>query len=225
MPGSVFEKEYFKNKSTYKKFTDTNCAVDRLSNYYFGIYRLITKFCPKSGNTPIRVLEIGCGYSGLVNHFISGGYNYTGLDISNFIVSELRQKYPNTAFLNHDIQFPIPINSKFDIVIGMEVLEHIPNPLQALKNLYEVLSMGGTLIASMPNPNSRVPFTNWKTDPTHVSVLTQKSWLLLFGEAGFKEMTATTIFTLPYLWRFGKLFSKFYCVKGVGASILLVGHK
>jgi len=225
MADSVFEKDYFKNSSTYKKFSDTNCAVRRLSNYYFGLYRLIYKYYTKPGNLPINILEIGCGYSGLVNHFVSDGCNYTGLDISRFIVDELGRRYPGITFLNHDIQLPIPVNSKFDLVVGMEVLEHIPNPLAALRNLALVLVDGGTFIASVPNPDSRIPFTNWRDDPTHVSVLTEKDWLSLFNQAGLKRTQATTIFTLPYIWRFSKIFSKFYCVKGFGASILLVGHK
>jgi|GEM_PF-1267570 SAM-dependent methyltransferase len=220
-----FGRDYFQKLSTYKKFSDTNRAVASLSNYYYGLYCLIAKYYTKETKQPTKVLEIGCGYSGLVNHFISVGYNYTGLDISGFIIGELQQKYPGISFVQCDIQRPINLDSKFDFVVGIEVMEHVPNPLAGLKNLYEIMGRGGAIVVSMPNPNSKIPFTDWKRDPTHVSVITKGDWESLFSQAGFKGITSTTIFSLPYFWRFGKMFSRFYTTPNIGASILLVGHK
>ena len=130
-----FGRDYFQKPSTYKKFSDTDRAVAGLSNYYYGLYCLITGYFPKNTKQPAKVLEIGCGYSGLINHFLSAGYKYTGLDISSFIIGEIQQKYPDIKFIQHDIQQTLPFNSRFSLVVGMEVLEHIPNPLTALKNL------------------------------------------------------------------------------------------
>lgn len=221
----VFEREYFKSGSTYKKFRNTDSAVSGLSNYYFGLYQLISKYCRNNPLPGMRILEIGCGYSGLIARFISGGYSYTGLDISNYIIKELQQKYPDVNFIQQDIQSPIPLDSKFDLVVGMEVLEHIPDTLAALKSLYEVLNDDGVLIASVPNPKSIIPFTDWRKDPTHVSIMSESGWVERFSLAGFKKVTSTTIFTIPYFWHFNKIFSKVFTLPGFGASILLLGRK
>lgn len=220
-----FGSDYFQKSSTYKKFSNTSSAILGLTNYYYGLYNLISKYFPKDIKNVGNVLEIGCGYSGLANRFISSGYKYTGLDISSFIVSELRQKYPGISFIWCDIQQPLNMDSKFDLVVGLEVLEHIENPLIAIKNLYEAMSNSGTIIVSMPNPNSKIPFTDWRKDPTHVSILPKEEWISLFRQSEFTKVTTTTILSLPYLWRFGKIFSRFFSVPNIGASILLVGHK
>lgn len=224
MVGSVFEKEYFKNNSTYKKFGSTDSAVSGLSNYYFGLYQLISKRV-KAPFPGTRVLEVGCGYSGLINHFLLDGYKYTGLDISSYIIKELQQKYPDVNFIQHDIQSPIPLDYKFDLVVGLEVLEHIPDTTAALRNLYEVLNYDGVFIASVPNPKSKIPFTDWRKDPTHISIMSESDWVGRFYKAKFKKVTSTTIFTIPYFWHFNKIFSKVFTMPGFGASILITGRK
>lgn len=225
MINSAFEGDYFKKTSTYGKFTSTGKAVAGLSNYYFGLFRLVSQYFPKGQNRGQNVLEVGCGYSGLVERFLDDGFNYTGLDISNYITEELSQKYPHVTFVQHDIQLPLPWENKFDLILGLEVLEHVGNPEAALKNLTGALTNGGVLIASVPNPESRIPFTDFRRDPTHVSVLGQDAWVSLFGQAGLSNVVATTIFSLPYLWHFGSFFSRFFSIKKFGASILIAGYK
>lgn len=160
-----------------------------------------------------------------MKYLTADGYNYTGLDVSSYIVQELSQKYPGFKFLEHDISEPLPLEFKVRLVIGLEVLEHVVRPQIALKNLYAVLENGGVLIFSVPNPDSKIPLTDWKRDKTHVSVLRQGEWVTLAQEAGFRSIHATTIFSLPYLWHFGKIFSRFFTVKNIGASILLIASK
>ena len=222
---SIFEKEYFRSKSTYKKFSDTASAIRGLTNYYHGLYQLISKYFVDDKKSITRVLEIGCGFSGLAGLFISNGYIYTGLDVSNFIVGELKQKYPNTTFMRHDIQQPIASGHKFDLIVGMEVLEHVPNTSLALENLREVLNDGGALVVTVPNPLSKIPFTDWRKDPTHISVMGEGDWVSAFTTAGFRNVNSTTVFSVPYVWRFGKLFSRFYRINKIGASIILAGYK
>ena len=41
--------------------------------------------------------------------------------------------------------------TKYDVLIAADVLEHLPDPWQTLRNLHRVLAPDGRIIASVPN--------------------------------------------------------------------------
>ena len=45
---------------------------------------------------------------------------------------------------------PIFNNEIFDMILMLEVLEHVENPLNVSKEVFRVLKKGGTLIAQVP---------------------------------------------------------------------------
>ncbi len=67
--------------------------------------------------------------------------------------------------------------SKFSAVIGVEVIEHLPDPFAELKELEKVLAPGGVMVFStlmtnafVEHPQAQDHFKSWwyKDDPTHV---------------------------------------------------------
>ena len=60
-----------------------------------------------------------------------------------------------------NIEQPCPEEMKADIVILMDVIEHLWNPGLGISNLHDILRPGGTLLLSTPNPSwskTRVQF-------------------------------------------------------------------
>ncbi|QPJ63600.1 MAG: class I SAM-dependent methyltransferase [Candidatus Nitronauta litoralis] len=66
---------------------------------------------------------------------------------------------------------------KFDAVIGVEVIEHLPDPWVELKELEKILAPGGVMVFStlltnsfIEHPQAPEHFKQWwyKDDPTHV---------------------------------------------------------
>lgn len=55
----------------------------------------------------------------------------------------------NVDFTN-DVNYPFDIEQKFDTVFCFETLEHVWNPLQAVRNVYEHTKKGGTMYFSTP---------------------------------------------------------------------------
>ncbi len=71
----------------------------------------------------LDVLEAGCAYGILADLMEGLGAIVTGLDISNWAISQGGSLYPAVSFIEGDIlSLPFPINS-FDVVIGVGVLE------------------------------------------------------------------------------------------------------
>lgn len=98
---------------------------------------------------PLRVLEAGCGST---SHFpLDPSWHLTGIDLSK------RQLALNTklhARIHGNLEEYRWENEGFDLVICWDVIEHLPNPQKALKNLFDSLDPGGLLVLAFPNLHS-----------------------------------------------------------------------
>lgn len=102
-----------------------------------------------------KVLEVGCGESGalrsLVREKLIGEKNIYGIDQSNKATEELKRILPQAHIEPGDI-YRLPFkDAYFDIVLMMEVIEHLQDPAIALKEIKRVLKPGGLLYISFPN--------------------------------------------------------------------------
>lgn len=121
-----------------------------------------------------RVLDVGCGVKPYYPFFASAR-EYVGLDV---------QENPHA-----DISGPIEAipaeDDAFDIVLCTQVLEHVDDPAQAVRELRRVTAPGGRVLASThgvmlyhPNPQDL-----WRWTHTGLEKL--------FRDAGFDEVTVT----------------------------------
>ena len=95
----------------------------------------------------INILEAGCGSASLLQ-FERTRCSLVGIDISE------KQLQRNTSLdkkILGDIQFYDFPASTFDIIICMDVLEHLPQPELALRNFYQGLKKGGIIVLKLPN--------------------------------------------------------------------------
>ena len=103
-----------------------------------------------------KVLEVGCGkgefYSALSS--TNKRLEYTGIDISDVAIAHNKKNYsPPAVFqtiLDSPLIFPYQSNS-FDAVFTMEVLEHIENFQEFIKEAKRVLKPNGRFISILPN--------------------------------------------------------------------------
>ncbi len=93
-----------------------------------------------------RVLEAGCGST---SHLpIPDGARVVGIDVS---ASQLRRNGVLHEAILGDIQRHDFGDARFDFVVCWNVLEHVPEPTLALRNLCSVLAPGGLLVVGVPN--------------------------------------------------------------------------
>ena len=94
----------------------------------------------------IKLLEAGCGSATHIT--FNRPVESVGIDISE---EELAGNTAIRERIHGDIQtYPLPLE-KFDAVICWDVLEHLPKPMMALRNLFGTVRRGGILVLAFPN--------------------------------------------------------------------------
>lgn len=102
-----------------------------------------------------RVLDIGCGRGGLVEQLDYPPQQIVGIDPDLPSLREHRlPALPRTAALSDDLPFA---GDTFDLAFASWILEHLPQPLQTLREIRRVLQPGGVFV--FITPNGRHPLT------------------------------------------------------------------
>jgi len=107
-------------------------------------FEYATEMCELGPST--RVLEIGPGWGAFASHALPQGVNFTGLTISHvsqsFINEKLSEYRESFDILLQDFLEYEP-KEKFDSIVIMGVIEHLPNYERVLKKFDYLLKPGG----------------------------------------------------------------------------------
>jgi SAM-dependent methyltransferase len=148
-----------------------------------------------------RALEIGCGYGYASELLAEQGYQVLGTDISAHAIELARREVtcPDVTFAVWDAGSEI-LPGKFDLIMALEVIEHLPDPDAALRSWAALLNPGGAVISTTPNRLG--PLSRWKRDPTHINVRPQHSWRRTFADAcDWDELLIGAVQFIPWTWK------------------------
>jgi 2-polyprenyl-3-methyl-5-hydroxy-6-metoxy-1,4-benzoquinol methylase len=98
------------------------------------------------------VLDVGCGNGRLIENLKNKSVNYLGVDNSEELIKLAGINYPDKNFKVLDILKLETLNQKFDLVISVAVLHHLPSRdlrLQALEQFKSVTKPNGKIIFSV----------------------------------------------------------------------------
>ncbi len=96
----------------------------------------------------VCVLDVGCGRGGVMELFWREVRLAVGLDPDWASLAERREPLPVACGLGETLPFA---DSRFDLVMALWVLEHLPRPEAALKEARRVLRPGGRFLFLTPN--------------------------------------------------------------------------
>ncbi len=135
---------YDKIKSNWSKSSDNLSGSDAFWERSALGYSLLVDFKKILNKENIRgkLLDAGAGklsYRHLVLPFCE---EYKSMDVFN--------THPELDYQSDIQDMPIADES-FDTVLSAEVLEHVPDPEKALREIYRVLKPGGKLVISIPH--------------------------------------------------------------------------
>lgn len=174
----------------------------------------IDKFLPAAA-PGIRMLDIGCGNGFWAGEMVSRGFNVVGIDPSNEGIAIAREAYPSARFeVMEASSDPLPQlgEAPFDVVMSMEVIEHVYLPRIWASACYKALKPGGRLICSTPyhgylknlvlslgNLWDRHASPLW--DGGHIKLWSRQTLGYLLKEAGFVNLQFVGAGRYPYLWK------------------------
>jgi 2-polyprenyl-3-methyl-5-hydroxy-6-metoxy-1,4-benzoquinol methylase len=155
---------------------------------------LLVKMYEKYGETSLsssKVVDIGCGYGWLLDYF-EGAQVVCGSDISDHAIEIAAKRKPNRNFKVADIQDGVAIETKFDLVLAINVIEHLPNPEAGIDSICKALVPGGIALVHLPTINNA--FNKWEykylydSDPTHIYRPKGKTIREMFEKNGMKTL-------------------------------------
>jgi len=166
-----FDREYYKNVT----YSHRGHLIKRhvLDVIKWGAKVSSENFLLGKGKT---ALDVGCAYGYGVEVLKSLGYNAYGTDISKYGIRIAKSFHPS-EFLVSDVEGGLPFKENFfDLLICIDVIEHLKRPFQALKNMFACCR--NTMLLTTPNRLVEKPIKKMLSDydETHISVMTQNEW-------------------------------------------------
>lgn len=132
--------------NTYDKYATKNPIERRLVATFF---RRFESLLPVTA--PATVLEVGVG-EGQVSRRVAARYPGTlavGLDLPDAELASRWDAIDGRGVFGDAGRLPFP-DEAFDLVLAIEVLEHVPDPDAAIAELARVAKPGATAILSVP---------------------------------------------------------------------------
>jgi SAM-dependent methyltransferase len=138
-------KEFYLHEEDYDLVEVTDSR--RLESlFHRGRTRMLRNLLARHGAAPY--VDAGCGTGLMLRHLPPGAI---GVDINPRNTPRAKHNAPRAEVINGDIEsLPLRQGSVRTVVLT-EVLEHFPNPTDALRHLSALLAPGGRLIGSVPS--------------------------------------------------------------------------
>lgn len=124
---------------------------------------------------PESVLELGCGTGTLLYPYLEQGIHVHGVDLSE--TAQKESALPESQFEIHDLTEPYTPRQEYDLVLCVEVLEHIPQ--KAADTIVEsICTAGDTAIVTAAPPG--------QGGTHHVNEQPYEYWIEKFEQRGMR---------------------------------------
>jgi SAM-dependent methyltransferase len=179
----------------------------------------------------LRFLEVGCGLGYGLEDAVRRGWDARGQDVSPFFAEQVESRLGVQVFVGQLAEACYPEHS-FDAVYIDSVLEHLPSPMQMLREVHRILRPGGVAHLTVTNesalsntlrslllriaPLERSPILSPLAYPIHLVGFTPDTLKLACQSTGF-EMRSLEVRAGASEWRkygmrsMGPLLSNFVC--------------
>ena len=162
----------------------------------------------------MSILDLGCGNGSFSNIIAHEGYQVTGVDDSKSGIQIAQQNFPDCQFIQESIYnlSPTKLGKKFDVIIAMDVIEHLFYPKELAKVAKECLNPNGHLIVTTPYhgylKNLALSMTGkWDKhltvlwDGGHIKFFSVPTLTTLLKDEGFTDIDFKFAGRLPFLWK------------------------
>lgn len=156
-----------------------------IENYWFRrhevVYQRLSDRC--SGRD---VLEAGFGEGYGADLLADVAHSVVGVDYDESAVAHVRSRYPRVRALHGNLaELPLP-DASVDVVVNFQVIEHLWDQSQFVRECLRVLRPGGLLLMSTPNRITFTPDSDTPINPFHTRELNAAELDELLTDGGFR---------------------------------------
>jgi len=158
---------------------------------------------------PLRLLDVGCGTGGFLKFAKELGCELYGFDASKAQADFARKEFPNVRHAASCSEYLAKCGeerSSFDVVTMWDVLEHLRNPMEQMRDIRQAIHPGGHIYVATPNASAKLwkqrlyellslnvdlrgEFMPWE----HVFYYSGKSLWYLLSQVGFTGIMVGTV--------------------------------
>ncbi len=93
-----------------------------------------------------NILDLGCGTGDLTNEIAAGGAFVVGIDLSESMIKQAREKYPNLMFSVGNGE-AFQVDNQVDAVFSNAALHWMRHPSKVIERVWHALLPGGRFVA------------------------------------------------------------------------------
>lgn len=132
------------------------------------------------------VLEAGSGEGYGADMIAAVARRVVGVDYDDSAVAHVRARYPRVEMIQGNLA-ALPLeDASVDVVVNFQVIEHLWDQAQFLRECLRVLRPGGELLISTPNRITFSPGRDTPLNPFHTRELNAAELTELLVQAGFR---------------------------------------
>ncbi len=161
-----------------------------------------------------RILDVGCGNGSFTNFIAQQGYEVVGVEESKSGIKFASENFHDCQFIQGSV-YNLPykeLENKFDVVISIEVIEHLFYPKELVRAVKKVLEPNGSLIITTPYHGYLKNLTLaimgkmdkhftalW--DGGHIKFFSVKTLTTLLESENYTDINFKFAGRYPYLWK------------------------
>jgi SAM-dependent methyltransferase len=117
-----------------------------------------------------RVIEVGSGLGYLTYAMHRAGYDACGLELSSVAVDQANTRFGDLYRVGDVTDLPADLEGSADIVVMVELIEHVTDPVGVLGGIRRLLRPGGSAFITTPNKSYYPNGAYWQTEnpPVHL---------------------------------------------------------
>jgi SAM-dependent methyltransferase len=169
-----------------------------VENYWFRrhevVYQRLASRC-----ADLDVLEAGCGEGYGADLISRVARRVIALDYDETTVAHVRAHYPRVEVMHGNLaELPLA-DASVDAVVNFQVIEHLWDQTQFVRECARVLRPSGLLMVSTPNRITFSPGRDTPINPFHTRELNADELSQLLTDAGFTSVAMSGVFHGPRL--------------------------
>jgi len=137
---------------------------------------------------PAKVLELGCSHGSFVALLRQAGYDASGMEMSPWVVDYAKSTFEIPVSLG-PVEAADVEEGSIDVVVLMDVIEHLPFPKETLGRAFKLLKPDGILLAQMPEFSGAATIEELrKENPEFLGMLLPDEHLYLYSQHAAREL-------------------------------------